>query len=497
MKSTKHHSLGRQLRVAIVSSMAGTYGVYLVQFGVMLIYARLFTPEQFGIVASISVFAMFFNLLSGMGLNPAIINIKKFKKSERDGLFGITCLVGLFFAICFYFLSFSLNTFYGQNIYQNLAPFFCVGILFESMNTMPRGFFLREKKFIYIAKIEIVVELISATLILMMYKQLPPIYLLSAKMAIGPIFRFALMYFFSSTTEFGRPFPRRNIGAIKPFFTFSLYHFGFELVNYISKTLDSILVAKYFGMASLGLYDKAYALMRYPQQLLSRALSPAIQPVVTNYTSDLMLVASSHMAIIRNLGFMGGLIGGLLALSSTQITLILLGDKWSGVGALFGIFALGIPFRIVNASSGGFYLALGKANYRFRVGLRSAIVNLAAILVGVWSLDLHVLAGALVISYLVNTMINFVVAGEFLYDKQVNLFPELIPGAVTMLGCLSFGFIIQNWISLGNNWLSLLVNSSAGLFGSSVALYLTGQWRKLELITKPLAKIQLSKPKSR
>src|SRR5690606_11592019 len=121
-----------------------------------------------------------------------------------------------------------------------------------------------------------------------------PLHALAARGMFAAVVNFAVLYYYSGTTEFGRPKWGNRFSAIKPLWSFSAYQLGFNFINYFSRNLDNILVGKYLGATSLGVYDKAYQLMRYPLMLLTFSMTPAIQPVVRKYAGDIAMVEAIH-----------------------------------------------------------------------------------------------------------------------------------------------------------------------------------------------------------
>ena len=100
-----------QLNRAILESLVGKFGIYFVQILSILILSRVFSPETFGVVASIHVFLMFFHLFSDFGIAPAIISRGAVTPEERDGVFSFTLLLGILVGIIFYCFSFFLKRF--------------------------------------------------------------------------------------------------------------------------------------------------------------------------------------------------------------------------------------------------------------------------------------------------------------------------------------------------------------------------------------------------
>lgn len=88
---------------SIGKSIVGRYAVYAVNLLSMMLLARIFTPQIFGTVASIGVFYLFFQVMSEAGLGPAIINIDKLDKENRNGLFGLTLTVVTLLGVLFFY----------------------------------------------------------------------------------------------------------------------------------------------------------------------------------------------------------------------------------------------------------------------------------------------------------------------------------------------------------------------------------------------------------
>ncbi|WP_373417103.1 oligosaccharide flippase family protein, partial [Vibrio parahaemolyticus] len=65
------------------------------QFLLLSVYARIFSPEIFGLITSVVVIISFFQLVLEGGMSVAIIEQKKISSRERDGVFTSCSLIGL------------------------------------------------------------------------------------------------------------------------------------------------------------------------------------------------------------------------------------------------------------------------------------------------------------------------------------------------------------------------------------------------------------------
>jgi O-antigen/teichoic acid export membrane protein len=438
MQVVKENSTGKKLIDALAKSMGGRYLVYGVQLLSMMVLARLFTPETFGTFAVLQVFVIFFVLFSEMGLGPALINEKVISPSMRDGVFSVTLMLGLLLGFMFWLTAPLISWFYNNSIYELIALPVAVGVIFNTLSIVPLASLQKDKKFISIARSELFSELASIALVLSLIGIVEPIWSLSAKPLMVAVIRFILLWLASDRTSVKRAKLGRDISKVKALLGFSLYQFGFNVVNYFSRNLDNILVGKYFGSISLGVYDKAYQLMRYPLMLLTFAMNPAIQPVLTEIKHDKYEFERLHNKFVKYMSLLGLVAGVCVFLLAEAIVSVLLGNQWGEVVPLLEILAVTIPIQIVLSSSGGFFQAAGRADLLFRCGVFSSITNVTAIIIGIRVGGLETLCWAILISFSINFFQCYWVLGSRLLPSgALGIFKEIYPAI-----CLVFMFYL-------------------------------------------------------
>ena len=400
----QHISTDKKLVKSILHSMTGRYLVYSVQLISMMVLARVFTPETFGLFAVIQVFSFFFALISEMGFGPALVNEKSISNDMRDGIYSFTWILGVSISIIFFVASPLISWFYDNEIYNILVIPVAISIIFNTAIIVPLASYHRESKFIAIARYEAFAEIISIILVLISLNFLDPIWSLSLKPLTISFFKFLFILFGSKQTEVGKPSFGKKIGYIKTILAFSKYQGAFNFLNYFSRNLDNILVGKFFGTVSLGIYDKAYQLMKYPLMLLTFAMSPAIQPVMKEVKGNALEFERLHNKFTLYMSIVGFFAGFSVCFFSEFIVLILLGDQWLDVIPLLQILSISIPVQIVMSSSGGFYQAAGRADLLFLCGAFSFIINVIAISFGIYLSNLEMLCWLLLLAFLISFM---------------------------------------------------------------------------------------------
>ena len=406
-----------ELGQALIKSMTGRYALYIAQMFSLMILARVFTPEIFGIFAVIEVFATFFILFSEMGFGPALINQVEIPKEVRDGIFSITAIIGIFIAASFLLLSPIISSFYENEIYEILVIPVAVSVLFNTVSIVPLAILQREKKFILVAGSDIAGEITSVIIVFILLAFIPPIFALSSKPLTISIIRSFSLWYLSGNCLIGRPLFGRQFYHVKKILSFSAFQLGFNIMNYFSRSLDNILVGKYLGVSSLGVYDKAYQLMRYPLMLLTFAMTPAIQPVLTKLKNDKSEFERLHNQLVNYLAIAGLVAGISIYFFSDFIVLILLGEQWGGVSNILKLLSVTIPIQMMLSSSGGFFQAAGRADLLFSCGVFSSVVNVIAIILGIYFGSLEALCLALIISFSINFIQCYTVLSIYILPR--------------------------------------------------------------------------------
>jgi O-antigen/teichoic acid export membrane protein len=399
----------RDLWRAIAQSAIGRYSTYLAGLVSVMVLARLFTPEHFGAVASVQVIFTFGLLLSESGFGPAIINERRLQPAERDGVFTVTVLVGVVLALVVVAATPLIASFYGNDALGLVTPWIALSVAAASASVVPIALLQRDRRFVLLGTSDAAAEGLGtvASAVLLVATAVDPLTALAVRLPIRTGVRFAVLYARSGASEFGRPGLGGNLSGVRRMLRFASAQFGFNVMNFVARNVDTVLVGRFLGAAALGIYDKTYQLMRYPLMLITFAISPAIQPVLRQHAGDLVEVERIHRRLVLRLAYAGVAASIVTVLGATPIVRLLLGPNWDATIPLLRILALVVPLQVVAASSGGFYQAVGRPGVMLVSGALSAALATTAVVIGVAAGDLTVLVWALVVAVHLSFVQNY------------------------------------------------------------------------------------------
>ncbi|WP_099293571.1 lipopolysaccharide biosynthesis protein [Butyricimonas sp. Marseille-P3923] len=373
-------SIKKDLLSGVFYTAIAKYSGILISLVIAGILARLIAPEEFGIVAVVTVIISFFSIFSDLGVAPAIIQNKELQQEDLTRIFSFTIWSGSILTILFFLCSWPISIFYKQPSMVAITQLLSINLFFASANIVPNALLYKTKSFKFIAWRSLGVQITGGTIAIIAALCGAGLYAL----IINPIFSSILLFIISY-----RKYPQRlemtwGITSMKKIFKFSAYQFMFNIINYFSRNLDKLLIGRYMNMSALGYYEKSYRLMMLPLQNITHVITPVMHPVFSDYQHDLNRLATSYEKIIRLLAFIGLPLSAFLWFSAREITLIVFGEQWLPSVPVFQILSISVGIQIIMSTSGSIFQASNDTRSLFFCGLFSSIINVTGICIGLF-----------------------------------------------------------------------------------------------------------------
>ena len=295
------NNIKSQLFSGVFYTALAKYSGVLISLVVAGILARLLSPDDFGIVAVATVIIAFFNLLTDMGVSPAIVQHKSLTKDDLSDIFSFTVWTGIGISILFFASSWIIADYYQSDTLRILCQLLSVNLFFASATIVPGAMFYRNKEFKFIAIRSFVIQISAGAAAVTAALCGAGLYAL----IINPIVSSVLIFVIS----FQR-YPQRlrftlGLTVLRKIFSYSAYQFLFNVINYFSRNLDKLLIGKYMSMSDLGYYEKSYRLMMLPLQNITQVITPVMHPIFSDFQNDKGKLLSSYERIVRFLAFIG------------------------------------------------------------------------------------------------------------------------------------------------------------------------------------------------
>lgn len=444
------------IKKAAMINAAANYSCVILQLMFSAILARILMPEDYGIIGVMTVFTTFFSVIANMGIGTAVIQNKELDNGDISNIFTFNLYVAIILSIVFALFSIPLSKFYGESIYIPIGCLLSVSLFFSTMNMIPNALLMKEKKFVRIGLRMVTVTIISSCaaigLALLGFKY----YALAAQSIIMAVANFIWNY---SSVRI-KPKLKCNFNSVKKIFAFSSYQFAFNIFNYFARNADNLLIAKFLGNTQLGYYDKAYRLALYPEQNLTHVITPVLHPILSDYQKNKEFIYEKYMSIVKVLSLLGLFVGAYMYFSSYEIICIMFGENWGAAIPCIQMLSLSIWAQVVNSSSGAIYQSLGNTKNLFITGVVSSTCTLTAIIIGVFSGDIAIVARNAMISYNLNFFISYFILIKMTFRFSFFKFlKSFIPDMCIAVLVILAGVFVSQITLPGNNIFGLVLNA--------------------------------------
>jgi polysaccharide transporter, PST family len=370
--------LGRLALRGGTTSVAMQYANGVLQIAAAIALARLLAPEDFGLVAIVTVLTSFAPLLIDFGLGDTTTQRSKITRSQVSSLFWLSSGIGLAIAVVVAACSPLIAWIYREPRLEAIALYTAIIFVLFGVSNQHMALLRRTMQFARIAKIQILSTLIGVGVAIFMaicgygYWAL----------AFRPIVSSVCVAIGAWLACRWRPgFPVLD-DEVKSMVRFGLHVVGFSVTYTVARAVDRIGLGLFYRPSEVGYYQNAITL--YDNSIFQALIqlhtvgSAALSKLRSNPTA----LAQKYEAALSALAFFAMPTAAILSVTAQDLTVILLGEKWRAAGLLLSIIALRGIFQVVEGSQGWLHLSIGRADRWRNWGIVSLVVQVVAVLGG-------------------------------------------------------------------------------------------------------------------
>src|ERR1700733_1495643 len=151
---TGTHSVKRMAVRGGLAKLFGQGGIFVLRLGFMVIVARLLKPEDFGLVAMVTIITAFLDLFANAGLSAATVQRSTINYEQISTLFWINICVGLMLSALCVLIAPAIVIFYREPRLFWVTIALGAGFLFSSAGVQHLALLQRQLRYVRLAAIE-------------------------------------------------------------------------------------------------------------------------------------------------------------------------------------------------------------------------------------------------------------------------------------------------------------------------------------------------------
>lgn len=344
-------------------------------FGVLL--ARLLGPGNYGVVGLATVYVTLSSLLLDQGLSAALVQRKHLSSGAPGAAATLNVGTGIVLAgVTWLGAPYAASFFHTPALLVIVRLLGC-GLVLKAAAITPRAMLSRRLQFRALAVADILgaaAGAASGTTAVLLGA--------SARSVVAQVVGTDVVVVIALLCASRGPRPTLQLQELGPLWGFGVRIFATNALAYFSRNTDNLLVGRYLGSGSLGLYGMAYRVLVIPVQLLGQTVTRVLFPVFSRISDDRERLGRALIAATELLAVAAVPTMAFLACSAPQFVVLGLGPQWRPAAPLVTVLALAGARETIFYITPALMTATGRADLNLRYEVAATALQVSGIVVG-------------------------------------------------------------------------------------------------------------------
>jgi len=323
---------------------------------VMLILARLLTPEDFGVVGVAMIAIGFAQIFQDFGLGKTLIQREERIEESANIVFWSNLAFGLVIYLVLFLVAPQISVFFHDSRVSNVLRILCIQIILTSLTTVHFSLLQREFEFKRLFAVRLFPSITPVFVSLPLALMGQGVWALVWGTLAGSLVQVVLVWRMSQW----RPSRTLNLELAKEIYGFGMWVFSEMLLGWLIVWGDSIVLGHFLGVDELGVYRVGFTFIAF---IFSLAFSPII-PIAYSAFSRLQTnkedLRLSFLKMVRLIALISLPLGVASALLAEPASILIFGQKWTGVEIVISIIGLKLGMDYLVSINPEIYRAIGR-----------------------------------------------------------------------------------------------------------------------------------------
>lgn len=451
-----------------------------IHFVVSLVLARLLAPEQFGLLAMVTVFVTLATGFSDGGFSFAVIQRKKVTQTDLSSVFYFNLfLAGLMVGVL-YVVAPAVAAFYRQPELTELLRFIAIAVPFAALGKIHLTKFSKELRFRTMLSATLPATVISGGVAITLAFQGWGVWALAYQAILQQGLRSLFAWFASSW----RPSLEFSWASIRSMFPYGSRLAVAGFLNQAFENLYVLVIGRVFSPVDLGFYQRAQGFKRMTALNLNYVVGRVTFPVYSSIQDDPKRLKTVFIKTVFLLSLLCFPAMALMAGVAEPLIVTLIGEKWTPAAPYLSLLAVVGSMYPLNSINLSILKALGHSKLFLRLEILKRTLTLLVLFVtfryGLYAILLGQI-GTSLIALWINAFYNRqLIFTSYIEQVKVCTMPALL--ALAVFGA-SF---VQKFLPIEGSLTRLIYGLVAGGSVLGIGIYL-GRYRiqpELEMILR-------------
>lgn len=421
----------------------------IVSFLVSLVLARLLTPEDYGLVALITVFIAIANVFVTSGFGNALIQKKEATQTDFSSVFYFSIFIGIVAYIILYFIAPFVATFYNNESLTSLLRVLSFSVIIAGINSVQEAYVARNMLFKKYFFSTIVGSITSAIIgIIMAFKGFGA-WALVFQTLINQLVNTVVLWF----TVKWRPKLIFSLKSMKQLFSFGWKLLVSSIIDTIYNNIYSLVIGKFFSAKELGFYNRGKSIPNMVISNINGSIQSVMFPAFSRYQDNLVAMKNvMRRAILTSTFLIVPAMMGLAAIGK-PLTILLLTEKWLPSVPFLQFSCFILAFYPIHTTNLQVINAMGRSDIYLKLEITKKIVGFTILIISIPFGIYGMMIGSC-ISTIICSIINSFPNKRLLNYGYLEQMKDILP---VFIISMIMGVIINCFSSLDFNYIIVLI----------------------------------------
>ena len=355
-------------------------GKSLLTIASLSVLARILVPEDYGLMAIVTVILGFAGLFGDLGINAAVVQRQDVTDVQRTSLFWLNVLVSIVLALIVVGLSPIFAELYGEPRLAALISISASVFIFRALGQQVKMAAEKELKFRAVVTLELTAALIG--FFVAVFAALAGWGVLALVLSGVTAAAFSTLFFWLFVSAGWRPALHLRFSDVKSFLAFGGALTADAIVTYINRTADVFLGGKLLDAAALGTYSVPRTLALQLGTMINAVITRVGFPLIAKVQDDVDRVRSIYLQTLRMTAATNAPLYIGVAFFAHDLVHVVLGPGWERSGSLLQILALWGGIRSTGSPVGSLSIGMGRADLSLKLNLGLLLITLPVVWLG-------------------------------------------------------------------------------------------------------------------
>ena len=424
-------SLRHKTLKGTVWSSVERFSVQGIAFLVMIVMARILTPDDYGLVGMLTVFIAVSQSLVDSGFSQALIRKQDRSETDNSTVFYFNIAVGIILYLILFFCAPLIAKFYEEPVLTPLTRLISLSVIINSFVVVQRALLTVKIDFKTQAKASLSAAIVSGIVGITMAYTGFGVWAIVWYQLVNLAVNVGLLWILSGW----RPCMTYSWASFRELFGFGSKLALSGILDTIYRNIYLIVIGKVFKAADLGYYTRAHQFADFPSSNVSGILQRVTFPVLCTIQDDLSRLQSVYRRFLRVSAYVVfPLMTGLAAVAHPFILLVLK-EQWLFSATLLSIISLGMMWYPVHAINLNLLQVRGRSDLFLKLEVIKKILGVIMLVITV-PMGLVAMCVGTVINSIIAIVINTHYTGKLI---DVGFLTQMRDLAPTLILSLSTG----------------------------------------------------------